>query len=162
MIFRQRVQIIDLYPLLFWLFRDKNNHQLGWWYKKLIARKRPPMIGYDNCKTYHFDPRSENLGEFQGGTYDFLFDEDYEDVIEELIDASNAEIRSMTREQKEEKGGIWESTFTEVVDVTEQTIEVRFFENEALRFKVTMDGTEHLPALEAPVFSELPPYDYFE
>lgn len=117
---------------------------------------------YDNCKKYHFDPRSENLGEFQGGTYDFLFDEDYEDVIKELFNASNAEIRSMTRKQKEEKGGIWESTFTEVVDVTAQTIEVRFFENEALRFKVTMDGIEHLPELEAPVFSELPPYDYLE
>ncbi len=117
---------------------------------------------YDNCKKYHFDPRSENLGEFQGGTYDFLFDENYEDLIEELFDASNAEIRTMTRKEKEEKGGIWESTFTEVVDVTEQTIEVRFFENEALRFKITMDGIEHLPELEAPVFSELPPYDFFE
>ena len=116
---------------------------------------------YDNCKTYHFDPRSENLGEFQGGTYDFLFDEDYEELIKMLINASNAEIRSMTREQKEEAGGIWESTFTEVVDVTEQTIEVRFFENEALRYKITMDGIEHLSELEAPVFSELPPYDYF-
>ena len=117
---------------------------------------------YDNCKKYHFDPRSENLGEFQGGTYDFIFNEDYEDVIAELFDASSAEIRSMTREQKEEKGGIWESTFTEVVDVTEQTIEVRFFENEALRFKITMDGVEHLSELEAPVYSELPEYDYFE
>ena len=117
---------------------------------------------YDNCKKYHFDPRSENLGEFQGGTYDFLFDEKYEDVIEELFNASNAEIRAMTREQKEQKGGIWESTFTEVVDVTEQTIEVRFFENEALRFKISMDGIEHLSELEAPVYSELPPYDFFE
>lgn len=117
---------------------------------------------YDNCKKYHFDPRSENLGEFQGGTYDFLFDESYEDLIRGMLDASNAEIRSMTREQKEQKGGIWESTFTEVVDVTARTIEVRFFENEALRFKVTMDGIEHLSELEAPDYSELPEYDYFE
>ena len=117
---------------------------------------------YDNCKTYHFDPRSENLGEFQGGTYDFLFDDNYEELIKMMLNASNGEILAMTREQKEEKGGIWESTFTEVVDVTEQTIEVRFFENEALRFKVTMDGIEHLPELPAPVYSELPPYDYFE
>ena len=110
---------------------------------------------YDTCKTYHFDPRSENLGEFQGGTYGFLFNEEYEDVIKELFDESNAEVRAMTREEKEEKGGIWESTFTEVVDVTEQTIEVRFFENEALRFKITMDGVEHLAELGAPVYSEL-------
>ncbi len=115
---------------------------------------------YDNCKKYHFDPRSENLGEFQGGTYDFLFNEEYEDVIKELFNYSNAEVRAMTREQKEQKGDIWESTFTEVVDVTEQTIEVRFFENEALRFKITMDGIEHLAELEAPVFSELPPYEF--
>ena len=111
---------------------------------------------YDTCKTYHFDPRSENLGEFQGGTYGFLFNEEYEDIIKQLFDDSNAEVRAMTREEKEEKGGIWESTFTEVVDVTEQTIEVRFFENEALRFKITMDGVEHLPELDAPVYSELP------
>ena len=117
---------------------------------------------YDNCKTYHFDPRSENLGEFQGGTYDFLFNEEYEDIIKGLFNASNAEIRTMTREQKEQKGGIWESTFTEVVDVTEQTIEVRFFENEALRFRITMDGVEHLPELAAPEYSELPAYDYFD
>ena len=117
---------------------------------------------YDTCKAYHFDPRSENLGEFQGGTYDFLFDEAYEGLIKDLLDATNTEIRAMTREQKEEKGGIWESTFTEVVDVTSQTIEVRFFENEALRFKVTMDGIKHLPTLDAPEYSELPPYDYFE
>ena len=71
-------------------------------------------------------------------------------------------ISAITREQKEQKGGIWESTFTEVVDVTEQTIEVRFFENEALRFKISMDGIEHLSELEAPVYSELPPYDFFE
>ena len=62
----------------------------------------------------------------------------------------------MSREEKEEVGSIWESTFTEVVDVTEQTIEVRFFENEALRFKITMDGVEHLPELDAPVYSKLP------
>ena len=111
---------------------------------------------YDNCKKYHFDPRSENLGEFQGGTYDFLFDENYEDVIKELFNASSSEINAMTREEKEQKGGIWESTFTEVVDVTEQTFEVRFFENEALRFKITLDGVEHLSTLEAPVYSELP------
>ena len=110
---------------------------------------------YDTCKKYHFDPRSENLGEFQGGTYGFLFSDEYEDVIKELFDESNAEVRAMTREEKEEKGGIWESTFTEVVDVTEQTIEVRFFENEALRFKITMDGVEHLAELGAPVYSEL-------
>lgn len=117
---------------------------------------------YELCKKYHFDPRSENLGEFQGGTYDFLFKEDIEDVIAELFNASNEEIRNMTRKQKEEKGGIWESTFTEVVDVTTQTIEVRFFENEALRFKITMDGIEHLETLEAPSYSELPPLPAFE
>lgn len=114
---------------------------------------------YDNCKKYHFDPRSENLGEFQGGTYDFLFNEKYEDLIRTLINASNAEISSMTREQKEEKGSIWESTFTEVIDVTEKTIEVRFFEDEALRFNITMDGIEHLEKLEMPNFSELLSYE---
>ena len=111
---------------------------------------------YDKCMKYHFDPRSENLGEFQGGTHDFLFDERYEDTIKELFNASNAEVNKMNRKQKEEKGGIWESTFTEVVDVTEQTIEVRFFENEGLRFRVTMDGIEHLDELEMPKFSKLP------
>lgn len=117
---------------------------------------------YENCKKYHFDPRSENLGEFQGGTYDFIFDGSHEDIISKLFDASSAEVRAMTREQKEQKGGIWESTFTEVVDVTEQTIEVRFFENEALRFRITMDGVEHLDTLDEPVYDELPAYDFLD
>lgn len=101
---------------------------------------------FDECMKKHFDPRSENLGEFQGATYNFLFDERWQGLIRDLFNAFNKRIRNMTREEKVKDGTIWESTFTEVVDVTAQTIEVRFFENEDLRFNISFEGNTKLEA----------------
>lgn len=112
---------------------------------------------YDIVDKYHFDPRSENLGEGQGLTYDFLFSDEYNPIIRELLDSAIAPQGQYDFEKKIENH-MWESTFTEVVDVTERNIEVRFFEDEGLRFKVSFDGIEKLEKLEVKtIWSELPP-----
>ena len=112
---------------------------------------------YEECATYHFDPRSENLGEFQGATYDFIFDPKCQDYIPALFDAYTQTVRDMkSREEKENDGTLWESTFTEVVDVTDRTIYVRFFENESLRFAITFDGNTKLEEKPAPEWTPLP------
>lgn len=124
----------------------------SWFYKE-----------YEECGTYHFDPRSENLGEFQGATYDFIFDPEVQDYIPSLFDAYTQTIRDMkTREEKEEDGTLWESTFTEVVDVTDLTFYVRFFENEALRFKITFDGVTKLDEKPVPEWTPLPELEPIE
>lgn len=110
---------------------------------------------YDTVDQYHFDPRSESVGEAQGMTYDFIFSEDYKDIIKYLLDAMIAPLGEMTRQERIDDGTFWESTFTEVVDVTERNIEVRFFENEGYRFKISFEGIEHLPTLETPKWDEL-------
>lgn len=103
---------------------------------------------YDIVNDYHFDPRSENLGEGQGLTYDFLFSDEYFPIVKELLNASIAPQKEYDFEQRIENH-MWESTFTEVVDVTERNIEVRFFENEDFRFKVDFEGTTKLEKLDA-------------
>ena len=124
----------------------------SWFYKE-----------YEECATYHFDPRSENLGEFQGATYNFIFSPRYQDYMPMLFDNYTQIVRDMkTREEKENDGTLWESTFTEVVDVTEQTIYVRFFENEALRFAITFDGNTKLDEKHAPEWTKLPELEKIE
>lgn len=103
---------------------------------------------YDDVMTYHFDPRSENLGEFQGATYEFLFDAELNPIIKELLNAFISPIGQMSRQEKINDGTVWESTFTEVVDVTSRNIMVRFFENEDYRYLVSFDGTTKLDAKE--------------
>lgn len=118
---------------------------------------------FADCSTYHFDPRSENLGEFQGATYDFIYGEGYQDIIPELFDAYTQTVRDMeSREVKEQDGTLWESTFTEVVDVTEQTIMVRFFENEDLRFNIGFDGITKLDKIEKTSYDPLPEIEYLK
>lgn len=118
----------------------------SWFYKE-----------YDECATYHFDPRSENLGEFQGATYDFIFNPKTQPYIPALFDNYTQTVRDMkSREEKENDGTLWESTFTEVIDVTDATIYVRFFENEALRYAITFDGTTKLEEKSEPQWTPLP------
>ena len=57
-------------------------------------------------------------------------------------------IRNLTRQEKRDANEYWESTFTEVVDVTNQTIYVRVFEDESLKFKLTFEGTTQISSIE--------------
>lgn len=108
---------------------------------------------YDTVKDYHFDPRSESLGEGQGLTYDFLFNDDFEDIVKAIFNAAIAPQKNYDFQQRV-ANHMWESTFTEVVDVTERNIEVRFFENEDFRFKVDFNGITKLEKLAAPDWTQ--------
>ena len=102
---------------------------------------------YDNCKTYHFDPRSEALGEVPWATYDLVFDPEFEETARQMINESNDQIRSLSRQEKQDINEYWESIFTEVVDVNSQEIFVRIFENEEMLYLISFDGTVKLDSI---------------
>lgn len=95
---------------------------------------------YHECKDNHFDPRSEQLGEVGFLNSGFCMNPKYEDMFIELQDAYTEPIRQLTREQKRAANEYWESTFTEVVDIEEKSIFVRFYENDNMEYKLTFDG----------------------
>lgn len=101
---------------------------------------------YDDCKEHNFDPRTENVGEMRGLTYDLLMQPSYENKFKEFFNDYTEPIRNMTREQKMNDNKYWESTFTEVVDCMDKSIMVRMFENKDLKFNITFNGIERLPS----------------
>lgn len=98
-------------------------------------------LDYDECKNNHFDPRSENIGEFSWGVYDLLMHPDFEDQTRILLNEYTAEIRNLSRQEKQDINKYWESIFTEVVDVNAQEIFVRMYEDENKLYLITFDGT---------------------
>ena len=104
-------------------------------------------LDYDTCKNEHFDPRSENIGEFSWGVYDVLMHPDFEDKTRELLNEYTAEIRALSRQEKQDKNQYWESTFTEVVDTNTKTIFVRMFENEKMLYLIDFDGTKKIDGI---------------
>lgn len=103
---------------------------------------------YDDCKENHFDPRTENVNELRGATYDLLMNPNYENKMRILFNEYTEPIRNLTRLEKMNDNAYWESTFTEVVDCNEQTIMVRMFENEDLKFNITFSGTTRISSIE--------------
>lgn len=104
-------------------------------------------MDYDECKNNHFDPRSETLGELPWATYDLVFDPDFEETARQMINESNDQIRSLSRQEKQDINEYWESIFTEVVDVNSQEIFVRIFENEEMLYLISFDGTVKLDSI---------------
>ena len=104
-------------------------------------------LDYDECKDKHFDPRSENLGEFSWAVYDLLMDPEFESTSRELINEYTAPIRALSRQEKQDQNEYWESTFTEVVDVNAKEIFVRMFENEDMLYLIGFDGTSKLSSI---------------
>ena len=104
-------------------------------------------LDYDECKNNHFDPRSEALGELPWATYDLVFDPEFEETARQLINESNDQIRSLSRQEKQDINEYWESIFTEVVDVNSQEIFVRIFENEEMLYLISFDGTVKLDSI---------------
>ncbi len=104
-------------------------------------------LGYDACKDNYFDPRSEVLGELGWAVYDLVMDPDFEEEARAQIDAENAGIKDMPREEKQKLNVIWESIFTEVVDVNAKEIFVRIFENEDNLYLINFDGTTKLNSI---------------
>ena len=80
---------------------------------------------YDLCKNEHFDPRSEQIGEFTGATYSFMMNDKIEEWIKDQMNAYSKPIREIKdRRVKRDKNEYWESTFTEVADCFEINIKV--------------------------------------
>lgn len=91
-----------------------------------------------NCQ---FDPRSENIGALPYLTYELIFDERYKDAIYMMMDEFGKSVRSLSRQQQMDQNKFWESSFTEVVDVTNRNILCRFFENEQLKVQISLERT---------------------
>lgn len=115
------------------LFKLMNRISYSWFYQD-----------YDICKNEHFDPRSEQVGEFKGATYNFIMNPEYEEFIKAAMNAYSEPIRSLTRNQKREKNEYWESTFTEVVDCTDKTILIRFYEDFDYVYNISFDGVKKI------------------
>lgn len=77
----------------------------------------------------NFDVRSEFVGVKENWTYDYVMDEANQNEINEYLNKIRQFIETATREDKK-KMEAWESSFTEVIDIKERTIKVRFFEDE--------------------------------
>lgn len=105
-------------------------------------------LPYDDCKANHFDPRSEIIGEAEGLTFSVVMAPGMEDTIREELTAMGAAVRAQTRQQQQEKNEYWESTFTEIINTKEKTIEVRLFENENYLYKISFKGIEKIDAIK--------------
>lgn len=97
---------------------------------------------YEECKTNHFDPRDELIGEAEGLTAQVVMSPEMEPRISEYLNAASESFHAMTREEQREANQYWESSFTEVVDINEKSIFVRFYENENSKYLITFDGVK--------------------
>ena len=105
-------------------------------------------LDYDECKENYFDPRSEIIGEFSWATYELMKDPTMESIIKNYVNQYTTPIRSMSREQKQDKNEYWESIFTEVVDVNEKELFIRFYENEDKLYLIDFNGTTKLDSID--------------
>ncbi len=106
---------------------------------------------YDDCKKNHFDPRSEIIGEENDAgidlTYALVMDEKTEERISAFLNQMGEYVNSLSREEKQAQNTYWESTFTEIVNPAEKTIQVRLFENESMMYKITFGGIEKIDGI---------------
>lgn len=104
---------------------------------------------YDDCKKNHFDPRSEQVGEHGpiSLTSGVVMNPEYEPYIKELMDEYTEPIRKLTREEKRAANEYWESTFTELVDIKDKSIFVRFYENEDMKYLINFEGTKKVSSI---------------
>ena len=104
-------------------------------------------LGYEECLNNYFDPKSELVGEAGYGTYDFVHDQKNLPEVKRILDESSEVFLNMSRQERQDDGTYWESTFTEVVDVNEQEMFIRFFENEDKLYLISFDGTTKLNSI---------------
>lgn len=142
------------------MFKLMNKISYSWYYQD-----------YDECKDYHFDPRSEIIGENAdkealenlasyihekfgvsyigelGLTEEFVMNNENEEFIRVMLNIINSEYRTMSRKALQNENSYWESTFTEVVDPANKTIELRLFENNSYMYKLTFDGISKIGSI---------------
>ncbi len=87
----------------------------------------------------NFDVRSEFVGVNENWTYDYVMSNDNQEEINEYIDKIKKFNVTATRDDKK-KYEFWESSFTEVVDIKEKTIKVRFSEDNAKIYILTFNN----------------------
>ncbi len=104
-------------------------------------------LPYDDCKANHFDPRSEIIGEKEGLTYAVVMAPGMEETIREALTEMGKAVRQQTRQQQRDKNEYWESTFTEIVNPSQKTIEVRLFENEDYLYCISFNGVKKIDAI---------------
>ena len=76
----------------------------------------------------NFDVRSEFVGAKENWTYDYVMDDNNQEEINEYLNKIREFNKTATREDKKQYEA-WESSFTEVIDIKEKTIKVRFYED---------------------------------
>lgn len=89
-----------------------------------------------NC---NFDPRSENVGVLPFATNEVLDTEEYKEYIIAAIDEIGQGVRSMSRQEQQNKNEYWESSFTEVINCNKKTLTVRFFEDDEKIITLSFD-----------------------
>lgn len=87
----------------------------------------------DNCE---FDVRTEFVAVKDYLTYDVMTSEKWKDEVYKYIKELCANYNKKTRQQKQDEGKDWESIFTEVVNCTNKTWFIRFFEDENRTIKL--------------------------
>lgn len=98
----------------------------------------------NNCK---FDRRSEIIGEYGFLTKEFVYDELKQQDVEKIFNELYGEVSKKSREQLRNDNKYWETTFTEVVDCNEKTINVKIFEKiqendpDPIKLEITFEGT---------------------
>lgn len=88
----------------------------------------------ENCK---FDLRSEFVGTEGHWTSDWLLDDRNKDELMAYINKTSSKIKAMTREEKQDQNKYWESAFTEVINCTDKTLFVRFYEDDERTLKLS-------------------------
>lgn len=105
-------------------------------------------LPYEECKNNHFDPRSEIIGEENDLgldlNYNYVMSPENEELISGALNALGSHFRSMSREEQQKANYYWESTFTEIVNPKEKTIEVRLFENDSYLYRISFNGVEEI------------------
>ena len=90
----------------------------------------------ENCQ---FDYRSENVGALAFASYDVCMDENYKDFLDAAMSQMSMEVKSKTRQQLRDANEYWESAFTEVINCNNRTLFVRFYEDDNLTLKLTVE-----------------------
>lgn len=78
-----------------------------------------------------YDWRSENVDVKPNWTTDYVLDEAHRDEVKAAAEANTAAIGSMTRQELEAANKFWETILTIVVNCSNKTMTIRFFEDDS-------------------------------
>lgn len=99
-------------------------------------------VKYSRCyfpERCDFDVKSEFVAARPNWTYDFVTKLENRREVMAHIRKTGEKLALMTRQQRQDNGTYWESTFTEVANCREKTLFVRFFEDEERTLTLRFD-----------------------